>query len=348
MSERLQKLMARAGLGSRRSLEADITGGEVYLNAQLAKLGDRAAVGDRIRYGQRRYRVVLSANPDFRLIAYHKPEGRVTTRSDEQNRPTVFEHLPRLKDSRWIAVGRLDINTSGLLLFTTSGDLAHKLMHPSSEIEREYSCRIRGPVSEEHLKALQEGIELEDGLARFQRCWFDGGTENNQWFRVVLSEGRNREVRRMWTSLGYQVSRLIRVRYGPVELPGYVRAGKFVDVSEHLVTELQKMTGLRSIKPGSGYKGGARVDTGARAGTRQSQKQGPKQGFKPEMQTGDKVTGNRSGNAHGLDAADGGSQLKLVPETPSRNRARKHGPARGAASRDMHRGAGARRRVGRR
>ena len=129
MSERLQKLMARAGLGSRRSLEADITGGEVYLNAQLAKLGDRAAVGDRIRYGQRRYRVVLSANPDFRLIAYHKPEGRVTTRSDEQNRPTVFEHLPRLKDSRWIAVGRLDINTSGLLLFTTSGDLAHKLMH---------------------------------------------------------------------------------------------------------------------------------------------------------------------------------------------------------------------------
>lgn len=244
MAERIQKLLAHAGLGSRRKLEADIAAGSLIINGRVAVLGDKAASGDKIRYADRRYRVVMSARRDFRLIAYHKPEGRVTTRSDEQNRPTVFEHLPRLKESRWVAVGRLDINTSGLLLFTDNGDLAHGLMHPSSEVEREYACRIRGPVSDEDLRKLHEGVELEDGPARFQRCWFDGGTDNNQWYRVVLSEGRNREVRRLWMALGYQVSRLIRVRYGPVELPGYVRAGKFIDVDEGLVTHLQSLAGL--------------------------------------------------------------------------------------------------------
>lgn len=337
MSERLQKLMARAGLGSRRSLEADITEGVVYLNAQLAKLGDRAQVGDRIRYGERRYRVVLSADPDFRLIAYHKPEGRVTTRSDEQNRPTVFEHLPKLKGARWIAVGRLDINTSGLLLFTTSGDLAHKLMHPSSEIEREYSCRIRGPVSEEHLQTLQQGVELEDGPARFQRCWFDGGTDNNQWFRVVLSEGRNREVRRMWTSLGYQVSRLIRVRYGPVELPGYVRAGKFVDVSDNLITELQQMTGMSKSKPA--VSGSAASKPSSHNSNRRS--------------SADPYRSDRSAkkNADGT-LVNSDAQLKLVPETPSRGRARKQGAGRPGArftsGVSRHGAAASRRRTGRR
>jgi 23S rRNA pseudouridine2605 synthase len=295
MSERLQKLMARAGLGSRRSLEADITNGAVYLNAQPAKLGDRAQAGDRIRYGQRRYRVVLSANPDFRLIAYHKPEGRVTTRSDEQNRPTVFEHLPRLKGSRWIAVGRLDINTSGLLLFTNDGEFAHKLMHPSSEIEREYACRIRGPVAESDVKALQDGIELDDGPARFQRCWFDGGSDNNQWFRVVLSEGRNREVRRMWTALGYQVSRLIRVRYGPIELPGYVRAGKFIDVDEHLVAQLRQATGLTRVAK--------------------------------EKRSQDKDrAGNKEKKKPDTEQASSDALLRLVPETAPRQRGRRPRP----------------------
>jgi len=251
MTERLQKLMARVGLGSRRSLEADIVAGELRLNGQQAKLGDRAQAGDRIRYGEKRYRVVLTAHTDFRLIAYHKPEGRVTTRADEQGRPTVFEHLPKLKGSRWIAVGRLDINTSGLLLFTTNGELAHKLMHPSTGIEREYACRIRGPVSDEDLRALHDGGELDDGPARFQRCWFDGGTDNNQWYRATISEGRNREVRRVWAALGYQVSRLIRVRYGPVELPGYIRVGKFADVSESLSDQLLQLSGLSKAGKGS-------------------------------------------------------------------------------------------------
>ena len=244
MAERIQKLLARAGLGSRRKLEADIAAGEVVLNGRTAELGMKAQTGDRLRYGHQRYRVVTATRQDFKLIAYHKPVGRVTTRADEQNRPTVFEHLPRLKGARWIAIGRLDINTSGLLLFTDNGDLAHRLMHPSSEIEREYACRIRGVVEEDHIRQLHDGVELDDGPARFQRCWFDGGTDNNQWYRVIINEGRNREVRRLWMSLGYQVSRLTRVRYGPVRLPPYLRMGKFADVDERLVNELRAMAGL--------------------------------------------------------------------------------------------------------
>jgi 23S rRNA pseudouridine2605 synthase len=244
MAERIQKLLARAGLGSRRKLEADIEAGLIILNGHPAELGMKAQQGDRMRYANKRYRVAADARPEFKLIAYHKPEGVVTTRADEQNRPTVFEHLPKLRGSRWIAIGRLDINTSGLLLFTDNGDFAHAMMHPSSEIEREYACRIRGPVEEEHVAQLTKGVELEDGPARFQRCWFDGGSDNNQWYRVVLSEGRNREVRRMWTACGYQVSRLIRVRYGPVRLPPYLRAGKFIDLEQPMVAELLALAGM--------------------------------------------------------------------------------------------------------
>ncbi len=245
MSERLQKLMARAGLGSRRQLEADIAAGSLTVNGRAATLGDRAEAGDRIQYQRRRYRVEPGEQRDIRLIAYHKPEGRVTTRSDEQNRPTVFEHLPHLRSARWIAIGRLDINTSGLLMFTDNGDLAHGLMHPSSEVEREYACRVRGPVAEEDVKKLVAGVELDDGVARFQRCVFEGGTDNNQWYRAVLCEGRNREVRRMWDSIGYRISRLIRVRYGPVRLPGYLRAGKYADVDDAECRELCNIAGVR-------------------------------------------------------------------------------------------------------
>lgn len=249
MAERIQKLLARAGLGSRRKLEAEIAAGHVMLNGQEASLGMKAEQGDRLLYAKRRYRVANDTRREFKLIAYHKPEGIVTTRSDEQQRPTVFEHLPRLRGSRWITIGRLDINTSGLLLFTDNGDLAHALMHPSSAIEREYACRIRGPVQQQHLQQLMDGIELDDGPARFQRCWFDGGTDNNQWYRVILSEGRNREVRRMWTACGYQVSRLIRVRYGSVKLPPYLRLGKFIDLEQPMVSELLALAGADQKSP---------------------------------------------------------------------------------------------------
>lgn len=244
MSERLQKLMARAGIDSRRKIESAITAGEIVLNGEVATLGAKAEAGDRLRYAGKRYRVAQGSAETARVIAYHKPEGRVTTRSDERNRPTVFQDLPRLKSSRWVAIGRLDYNTTGLLLFTDNGDLANGLMHPSSEVEREYACRVRGPVSDEDIKRLHDGIELEDGMAKFQRVWFDGGTDNNQWYRVVLTEGRNREVRRVWATLGYQLSRLIRVRYGPVELPGWLRAGKITDVEEGLLTHLYEVAGI--------------------------------------------------------------------------------------------------------
>ncbi len=244
MSERLQKLMARAGIESRRKIEAAITAGEIVLNGEVATLGVKADAGDRLRYAGKRYRVTQGSAQTARVIAYHKPEGKVTTRSDERNRPTVFQDLPRLKSSRWVAIGRLDFNTSGLLLFTDNGDLANGLMHPSSEVEREYACRVRGPVSDEDLQKLHDGIELEDGMANFHRVWFDGGTDNNQWYRVVLTEGRNREVRRVWATLGYQLSRLIRVRYGPVDLPGWLRAGKITDIEEGLLTHLYEVAGI--------------------------------------------------------------------------------------------------------
>lgn len=253
MAERLQKLMARAGIDSRRKIETAISAGEIVLNGQVASLGAKVEVGDRVRFAGNRYRVLESVRP-VRIIAYHKPEGRVTTRSDERNRPTVFEHLPRLRSSRWVAVGRLDFNTTGLLLFTDSGDLANALMHPSSQIEREYACRVRGPVSEEDIKKLMEGVELEDGIARFQRCWFDGGTDNNQWYRVILSEGRNREVRRMWAALGYQLSRLTRVRYGPVELPSWLRAGKITDIDDGLLTHLYEVAKMSPKKAESALR----------------------------------------------------------------------------------------------
>ncbi len=275
MAERLQKLMARAGLDSRRKIDAAISAGAIVLNGQPAKLGDKASAGDRIRYDGKRYRVLESGARPARVIAYHKPEGRVTSRSDERNRPTVFEHLPRLKSSRWVAVGRLDFNTTGLLLFTDNGDLANGLMHPSSEVEREYACRVRGPVSDEDLKKLHDGVELEDGIARFQRCWFDGGSDNNQWYRVVLSEGRNREVRRMWAALGYQLSRLTRVRYGPVELPSWLRAGKITDVEDGLLTHLyqiakvsQRSESVLRLELDSMRRGRKKVMRGRRPGGR--------------------------------------------------------------------------------
>lgn len=269
MAERLQKLLSAAGLGSRRKLEAEIADGALVVNGKVASLGDKADVGDRIRYADRRYRVMPVERSDFRLIAYNKPEGRVTTRSDEQGRPTVFEQLPKLKGSRWVTIGRLDINTCGLLMFTDNGDLAHGLMHPSSGVEREYACRVRGPVADEHVKQLMDGVELDDGPARFQRCWYDGGSDNNQWFRVVLSEGRNREVRRMWTALGYQLSRLIRVRYGPVELPSSLRAGKFADVEDDVVRQLQTLAGTKS----SGASLTLVADVGRRPNTAKGRKQ---------------------------------------------------------------------------
>jgi 23S rRNA pseudouridine2605 synthase len=230
LAERLQKVLARAGHGSRRQIEAWIRDGKITVNGKLAELGLSVSATDIIKIDGRS--VSTASGPDEvpRTLIYHKPSGELTTRKDEAGRPTVFDHLPRIAHGRWISVGRLDFNTSGLLLVTTDGELAHRLMHPSWEVEREYAVRVLGEVGDEVLQRLQEGVMLDDGLAAFASIVDAGGAGANHWYHVILREGKNREVRRLWESQGLQVSRLIRIRYGPVSLPRSLRAGRFKDL----------------------------------------------------------------------------------------------------------------------
>jgi 23S rRNA pseudouridine2605 synthase len=229
--ERIHKVLAQAGVGSRREIESWIKAGRLSINGQQAKLGDKIVPADKVRLDGELLRTVPPATRKTRILAYHKPVGEVCTRKDEKDRPTVFAKLPRIKNGRWVGIGRLDINTSGLLLFTNDGDLANRLMHPASEIEREYAVRVIGAASKETLNRLLAGVELEDGVAKFTSI-HDGGSKGvNHWYHVVLREGRNREVRRMWESQGITVSRLIRVRYGSCFLPRDLKAGEYHELN---------------------------------------------------------------------------------------------------------------------
>lgn len=240
--EKLQKILAARGMGSRREIERWIEAGRVSVNGKPAKLGDRAKTTDRIEVDKKN--VELKSQP-HRILIYNKPEGEVVTRKDPQGRPTVFDRLPSVKNQRWINVGRLDINTSGLLLLTTDGELANKLMHPSSNIDREYLVRVFGEVTDDILQNLVDGVELEDGSARFSDI-VENEIESgqNRWFTVCLMEGRNREVRRLWESQGVKVNRLKRVRYGPVFLPSFLRTGQWVDMDVAEARSLYQHCGL--------------------------------------------------------------------------------------------------------
>ncbi len=241
---RLQKLLAEAGLGSRRTIESWISAGRVRVNAQVAKLGDRATPADRIQIDGRWVPLRLNRLAPPQIIAYHKPVGELVTRRDPEGRPTVFQRLPRPRQGRWIAVGRLDLNTSGLLLLTTDGALANRLMHPATGIEREYAVRILGPVEPHTLEQLAQGIELEDGLARFEQIIDQGGSGANHWYHVVIREGRNREVRRLWEAAGCTVSRLIRIRYGNIRLGRRLFAGHWRPLTDEERSELLTLAGM--------------------------------------------------------------------------------------------------------
>jgi len=219
-------VLATAGVGSRRHVEDWIREGRVKVNGVEAELGMKVVSTDNVEVDGRRIHLEKRLDQSPRILALNKAEGVVTTRSDPQGRPTVFDDLPKLTRGRWIAVGRLDINTSGLLLFTNDGALADRLMHPSSEVSREYACRVLGEVTVEVLSTLKKGVRLDDGIARFETIEISGGDGANQWFHVTLKEGRNREVRRLWESQGLKVSRLIRLRYGPIRLDRYLARGK--------------------------------------------------------------------------------------------------------------------------
>jgi 23S rRNA pseudouridine2605 synthase len=244
MSEKLQKVLARAGKGSRREMETVISAGRVSVDGKVAYLGDRVEGTEQIRIDGHQVSFKDKAEEICRVIMYNKPEGEMCTRKDPEGRPTVFDRLPVLENERWVAVGRLDINTSGMLLFTTDGELASRLMHPSQSVEREYAVRVFGEVNEAMLQTLRAGVKLEDGPAKFQDITYRGGEGRNHWFHVVLSEGRNREVRRLWESQEVQVSRLIRVRYGDLEMKRQLPLGGWTELNLKDVNYYRKLVGL--------------------------------------------------------------------------------------------------------
>ena len=241
MSEKLQKILARSGIGSRREVETMISAGRVNVDGKAAQLGDRILPTQQVRVDGHPVKLAAEAEQICRVIAYHKPEGEICTRTDPDGRPTVFDRLPKLRGARWIAIGRLDINTSGLLLFTTDGELANRLMHPKFEVEREYAVRVFGEVTDAIIQKLRTGVELEDGKANFKKIKASGGEGINKWFHVTLTEGRNREVRRMWESQGTVVNRLIRVRYGDLLLPKHLPAGGYTEYPLEEVNYLRKL-----------------------------------------------------------------------------------------------------------
>jgi 23S rRNA pseudouridine2605 synthase len=242
--ERLQKVLAQAGVGSRREMEEWIATGRVSVNGEPAVLGQRVQPGDVVRCAGRAIRVRAPEETRPRVLLYHKPEGEIVSCDDPEGRVSVFDKLPKLRGQKWIAIGRLDYNTCGLLIFTTSGELANRLMHPRFEVEREYAVRVQGEMTPEQMKQMtKQGIELEDGPVKFDRLTDEGGEGFNHWYRIVIKEGRNREVRRTFEALGLPVSRLIRVRFGIVNLPPSIKRGKMAELGEGEIRQIMEWVG---------------------------------------------------------------------------------------------------------
>ncbi len=243
-AERVQKALARSGIGSRRQIEGWIKEGRIKINGKTAIPGAHVTSKDKIKFDNRIVRFSDSGQEKTKVLAYYKPGGEICARSDPKHKKTVFDNLPKLSNGRWINIGRLDLNTVGLLLFTNNGELANRLMHPSSQVEREYAVRVLGEVSTKQLQAMLKGVRLDDGYARFTDIVDSGGEGANHWYHVVIMEGRNREVRRLWESQGLKVSRLMRVRFGSYILPRAKHPGEFWDLKESDIKALCKEVDL--------------------------------------------------------------------------------------------------------
>ena len=247
MAERIQKALARAGYGSRRGLETLIKAGKVTVNGNVASLGDQIDIGDTVRLDGKPVSAKRIWQQPQQVMLYNKPVGEVCTRNDPEGRRTIFQSLPAPEQGRWVSVGRLDINTSGLIILTTDGELANRLMHPSNEMDREYAVRVMGEVPSEMMQRLRDGVELEDGMAKFSDIQPAGSGDGvNRWFHVVIQEGRNRAVRRLWESQDVQVSRLMRVRYGPVIIPNKLKMGRWVMLSDDDLAALYEEVDLEA------------------------------------------------------------------------------------------------------
>jgi 23S rRNA pseudouridine2605 synthase len=245
VDEKLQKVLARAGFGSRREMEKWISAGRILVNGKVATLGDRTGTEDKIVVDGKKLAAQSAVEIPQRILLYNKPLGEVCSRKDQEGRKTVFDNLPDLKHARWVSVGRLDMNTSGLLLFTTDGELANRLMHPSAEIEREYAVRVLGEVTPKMVKTMHDGVMLEDGMARFSDIQYFAGEGANHWYHVVILEGRNREVRRLWESQGVKVSRLKRVRFANVFIPSQITVGRYCELGVKETRDLYQLAGLK-------------------------------------------------------------------------------------------------------
>jgi len=267
MSERIQKALAQAGHGSRRQVEAWVQEGRILVNGKVATPGDHITEDDKVLLDGKQLRLKFKQELPRKVIIYHKPVGEICTRNDPEKRTTIYDNLPRLRGGRWVAVGRLDVNTSGLLLLTTDGALANKLMHPSSGMEREYAVRVLGEVDRDMLRRMREGVELDDGKASFDAIRDAGGQGANHWYHVIIKEGRKREVRRLWESQGVTVSRLIRVRFGDIPLPRGLPAGKFRDLEEASLNKLLRSVGLPAVEKKHG-----RAESRARSSPRSTPK----------------------------------------------------------------------------
>ncbi len=261
-SERLHKVLAGAGLGSRRDMEQLIQDGRVSINGQPAQVGDKVKPGDIVKVNGKIVRLAWKAQLP-RVLLYHKPEGEIVSRDDPEGRPSVFDNLPPMRGGRWITVGRLDFNTEGLLIFTTDGELANRLSHPRYEVEREYAVRLLGSLDAEKMDALIAGVELEDGIAKVESIVPVGGEGVNQWYRLVIKEGRNREVRRLMEHLGLTVSRLIRVRFGPLAMPPRLKRGMKEELAEEEVGALLRWCGLDKSGGGKREAAGGGPDAAA-------------------------------------------------------------------------------------